>query len=94
MAELVAENTFASLIPQCLAAVEILHEFLAKDNFCQLGRERIKSETTSGLYILRGPPFEQKCRKKIHATYLTMNAFAPPPFTLSENLIIHINSSS
>ena len=64
MAELVAENTFASLIPQCLAAVEILHEFLAKDNFCQLGRERIKSETTSGFYILRGPLFEPKCRKK------------------------------
>ena len=53
MAELVAENTLASLIPQCLAAVEILHEFLAKDNFCQLGRERIKSEIISGFYLPR-----------------------------------------
>ena len=54
MAELVAKNTLTSLIPQRLAAVEILHEFLAEDNFCQLGRERIKSEITSGFYILRG----------------------------------------
>ena len=56
MAELVAKNTLTSLIPQRLAAVEILHEFLAKDNFCQLGQERIKSEITTGSIF--GPSIE------------------------------------
>ena len=76
MAELIAENTLTSLIPQCLAAVEILHEFLAKDNFCQLGRERIKSEITSGFYLLLG--CASACRESFRVfTFRSCNMTQP-----------------
>ena len=42
MAELLADDTLASLISECLAAVEVLHELLAEDSFGELGRERVK----------------------------------------------------
>ena len=68
MAELLADDTLASLISECLAAVEVLHELLAEDSFGELGRERVKPGKNWGLWFMHN--YFAICIKLIAPNYM------------------------